>query len=735
MYCVKCGQQLSETSKFCNQCGTPVTRAYTAQKGVRPPAPPHAKVRGNKKLALWLGVGLPALAVLVFLGLWLGPLAFGDSPGALWAPSYAGDYDTGLDDWDGSQPLTVTRDPTPPALRTTNAASVLALRRYICARLKTEAFITADFSAMTREEADAMVGELAALWKTALELSDGAEFTAGVAQLLLEDEASRTAMGGLRITRLAAHSSQYPAVALDDSDYMEWAEHITAIYDAHEGAGKLRSLAAELGTDARTALERLTMAQQIIRDGALADADYYNTMTNIARGVKTGCSVALFAASTVASGGGSLVALAGSSMTVAEAGAFIVGGVSCIVDVSSTGSTIILGEDNQVTASADKVQTYLGPISYTIGLATFNTAELGDQIAYIGDSVLDVWLDGKILGVEVIPDGLGSWVIKAQVADALGLNQHETADLIRDMGFVPPEEQDATIEELLGDYTMNEEEALAEMGALMAAAMEMAANAGTDPFAVPGGQSPDVPTNHSGVPTLDEMVGTYDGEITPREGPEHKYPVIFTLSKTDEVTGFMRYYRIDTGEPSGIEYPFTYSGGVLTMNFSDPYAKAGETWVTFGEDGRVTVSWASYDYLLGEEPKYFENETRVIGVRRNDPLVQQTLPPATDHTAAPVQSAASDGVVGNATINSLAGMWYDIEGVDGTLNFAHDDIVFFEGRGSFIELLYIYDKSSGTGKMWIPEKPDLSYEFFIEGGLLITGYATYTRDYVKQIDN
>lgn len=73
MYCVKCGQQLSETSKFCNQCGTPVTRTYTAQKGVRPPAPPHAKVRGNKKLALWLGVGLPALAVLVFLGLWLGP--------------------------------------------------------------------------------------------------------------------------------------------------------------------------------------------------------------------------------------------------------------------------------------------------------------------------------------------------------------------------------------------------------------------------------------------------------------------------------------------------------------------------------------------------------------------------------------------------------------------------------------------------------------------------------------
>ena len=139
--------------------------------------------------------------------------------------------------------------------------------------------------------------------------------------------------------------------------------------------------------------------------------------------------------------------------------------------------------------------------------------------------------------------------------------------------------------------------------------------------------------------------------------------------------------------------------------------------------------------MLGEEPKYFENETRVIGVRRNDPLVQQTLPPTTDHTAAPVQSAAPDGVVGNATINSLAGMWYDIEGVDGTLNFAHDDIVFLEGGGSFIELLYIYDKGSGTGKMWIPDKPDLSYEFFIEGGLLVTGYATYTRDYVKQIDN
>ena len=526
-----------------------------------------------------------------------------------------------LDGWDTTQPLTVTREPVPPAFRTVNDASALALRQYICARLKTEAFITADFSTMMREETAAMADELAALWDTAIQLADGAEFIAEVAQTALADEASRRAMGGLRTMQLAAHPAQYLAVALANPDYMEWAERISAIYDAHEGAGKLKNLAAELGTDARTALERLTMAQQIIRDGALADAKYYNTMTNIARGVKTGCAVTLFAASTVVSGGGSLVALAGSSMTVAEGGAFIVGGVSCLVDVASTGSTIILGEDNQVTASADNVQKYLGPISYTIGLATFNTAELGDQIAYIGDSVLDVWLDGKILGVEVIPDGLGSWMIKAQVADALGLNQHETAGLIKGMGFVPPEEQDATLEELLGDYTMNAEEALAEMGALIAAAMNMAADADTDPYAVPGGQSPDVQANHSGVPTLDEMVGTYDGETSASDGSA-QYPTMFVITKTDGVTGFMRFLNTATGEPLDIGYPFTYSGGILSMQYPSD-AKPEGTSVAYGADGRVTMSWSYRGYWLRKKGiDYFDYITTIYGVRRDDPIVQ-----------------------------------------------------------------------------------------------------------------
>lgn len=528
---------------------------------------------------------------------------------------------SGLNGRDGTQPLTVTRDPVPPVLRMTNNASALALRQYICARLKTEAFIAADFTAMMREEAASMANELAELWETAIQLANGAEFIAEVAQTALADEASRTAMGGLRNMQLAAHPAQYLVVALANSDYMEWAERISAIYDAHESAGKLKNLAAELGTDARTALERLTMAQQIIRDGALADAEYYNSMTNIARGVKTGCAVTLFAASTVVSGGGSLIALAGSTMTVAEGGAFIVGGVSCLVDVASTGSTIILGEDNQVTASADNVQKYLGPISYTIGLATFHTAELGDQIAYFGDSVLDAWIDGKILGVEVIPDSSGSWMIEAQAADALGLNQHETATLIRDMGFVPPEEQDTTLEELLGDYTMNAEEALAEMGTLIAAAMNVAADADTDPYAVPDGQSPDVQANHSGVPTLDEMVGTYDGETSASDGSA-QYPTMFVITKTDGVTGFMRFLNTATGEPLDIGYPFTYSDGILTMQYPSD-AKPEGTSVAYGADGRVTISWSYRGYWLRKKGiDYFDYVTTVYGVRRDDHIIQ-----------------------------------------------------------------------------------------------------------------
>ena len=50
------------------------------------------------------------------------------------------------------KPVTVEHEPEPQALQTANEATVIALRQYIYARLATEAFLTADVSAMTAEE-------------------------------------------------------------------------------------------------------------------------------------------------------------------------------------------------------------------------------------------------------------------------------------------------------------------------------------------------------------------------------------------------------------------------------------------------------------------------------------------------------------------------------------------------------------------------------------------------------
>lgn len=54
------------------------------------------------------------------------------------------------------KPVTVEREPEPQALQTANEATVIALRQYVYARLLTEAFLTADASAMTAEELSEM---------------------------------------------------------------------------------------------------------------------------------------------------------------------------------------------------------------------------------------------------------------------------------------------------------------------------------------------------------------------------------------------------------------------------------------------------------------------------------------------------------------------------------------------------------------------------------------------------
>lgn len=348
-------------------------------------------------------------------------------------------------------PLVVERGQTPEVMRPVNRGASLAVQQYIYARLKTEAFLTADFKAMDPAELTAMVDELVGLWDTSQLITSSTENMADQAlgklagvdlpyradasntEKLMMQLASETA-AYQAIPMLANGDDRYAAVMTSGNAAQKWAESLTAQYDAIKGAQTIKQLANQLGTDAKAAYKQLVLAQEIIHKGAMSDADAYDNLMKAAQATKTACKVGLFITATVASGGGTLSALAGSSVTLAQGGAVIVGGADCIVDVASTGSTILLGENHQVTVGFDEVKSVLAPVSAVVGLATFNPAETGEQLAYIGDTLTDWFSDGKILGIKVKNSDKGI-VIEGEAVDVLEKSKESISSELKTKGF------------------------------------------------------------------------------------------------------------------------------------------------------------------------------------------------------------------------------------------------------------------------------------------------------------
>lgn len=392
---------------------------------------------------------------------------------------------------EGIKPVTMEREPEPQALQTANEATVIALRQYIYARMATEAFLTADTSSMTMEELSEMSDELLLAWENAELFSSSAQELTNRAVLLLEAPVAKhtSTVGELqpRFMTLAAAPLNFSAVAYAAEsgrkiDPQTWAENLTKQYDALKGAKRYQQLAQQLGTDAKTAYEQMALAQKIIRNAAeLEEAEgVVNAWTesiNYLQGVKTASKVGVFVVGTVVTGGGSLSALGASSWSLGQAGGVIVGGTDCIVDIAATGSNIILGENHQVTVGFNDVKDKLAPVSAVVGLTTFNSAETGEQLAYIGDSLVDWFYEGKVMGVQV--DGRS---VTARIFDSVGTVALESA--LESAGYVFPETS-RTLVQIMDELESNPETALARMDALVSQMGELERTAGITAEAPP----------------------------------------------------------------------------------------------------------------------------------------------------------------------------------------------------------------------------------------------------------
>lgn len=403
------------------------------------------------------------------------------------------------------EPVTIERDPEPESLQAANKATAIALKQYIHARLATEVYMSVDPSTMTMEELAQMADEVLLAWENAEALSESAEDITNRAVKVLEmasKEGSSDELNGRsvlnRIIRLSmsSGSTAYAAGTARKLDPQTWAENLTRQYDALRGGQRYQQLANQLGTDARTAYEQMALAQKIIQDSAAleeaeADVNAWTESINYLQGVKTASKVGVFVVGTIVTGGGTVGALGSSSMTLGTATGVVVSGADCIVDIGATGSSIILGENNQVTIGFNELKDKLAPVSAVVGLAGFNAAETGEQLAYIGDSLVDWFYEGKFMGVKV-----DNGDVTARILDSAGKEALESA--LEAIGYVFPEET-KTIQDLVKEYkdSVDIDSVWEEMEILISEMGKIESNEGISGVIADGSDSPETPSTES----------------------------------------------------------------------------------------------------------------------------------------------------------------------------------------------------------------------------------------------
>ncbi len=370
-----------------------------------------------------------------------------------------------------SETLKIKYDPQSEELIIANNSTTLALRQYIYARLKTEDFITLDLSTLSKDELSIMVNELAEIWEiTLLAANDSEKIIDKVIPVLEDSQINKISTVDQPSINFMSSLFNQPVYASGGSsgkfDSKTWAENFTKKYDELKGGQTIKQLANQLGTDAKAAYEQLVLAQEIINSDAMADADFYDKLTKIAQGTKTACKVGLFVGGAVITGGGSLSALAGSSVTLGQAGSLVLSGVDCIVDVAATSSSIILGEKNRVTVGFDEIKDILAPITAVIGFNGLNLKDTAGSIDYIGNSLVDWFYENKIMGIKIDDEDEATEVVIKPI-DIAEKTEVEINEIMTKEGFFLPEEQVTKVEptlareELAETYKSNKEEMIA----------------------------------------------------------------------------------------------------------------------------------------------------------------------------------------------------------------------------------------------------------------------------------
>ena len=241
-------------------------------------------------------------------------------------------------------------------------------------------------------------------------------------------------------------------------DPQTWAENLSKQYDDLRGAQKNKQLAEQLNTDAKTAYSQMQLAAKIIQDASAVEeanavSEAWTKSINILQVYKTTAKVSLFATSTLASGGGSLSALAASKVSLSAAGSLMIAGTDCLIDIGTTTSNIVLGENNKVTMQFEDLKDKYATFSFIAGLLSPSESFAGETIAFVRDSLADLFYDSKIIGIKLKADKDKKVMVTSQVIDISDLNEDQAKVEIEKAGFNLPAEASISLEQLIADYS------------------------------------------------------------------------------------------------------------------------------------------------------------------------------------------------------------------------------------------------------------------------------------------
>lgn len=383
----------------------------------------------------------------------------------------------------------------------TDQAGALMIRQYVHARLVTEQFLTIDFTAEpSEEEVAAILEEALTAWDEAAVIVDGADqILSAVAGPSEEGSDAASGLPGAEVSDSALPtgsatgdmegvffaqpvSGQFPMVyPMAPPDPVKWAEEFTKQYDQTKGNKKLQTLAAQMRQDVKDIHKQLEAAQEILRTGAVKDAEFWDKMTKAAMATKTAAKVGLFVGATIATAGGAAalaaptaagsLAIAASSGGVGLAGAasIVINGADVMVEVEATTSAIVLGEDHKVTVELNKLQDYTGPLAGATLVMFPNPEDTVGLIEWIGNNIMDYVSDDRVFGFKsevMFPPGTKKLTVEdpgavqtTAVSIPAGTSPAETEENLAAVGMSLPPEQVKTLEEAIAELNANFEEA------------------------------------------------------------------------------------------------------------------------------------------------------------------------------------------------------------------------------------------------------------------------------------